>query len=252
MKVSAIFDFLNSFAPVSIQESFDNAGFLFGDKNADTDRVLLSLDCTSEVIEEAISKGCGLIITHHPLIWGSFKNVLADNSTGKKLLKLGAAGISVISMHTNLDKVLVNDVLAERIGLNNITGGTEDEMMRIGTLNAPCPISSFLKSCKEALNANGIRYYDSGREVYKIACLGGAGGEFINEAFNLGCDTYITADCPHHIFLEAKELGINLIDANHFCEEDPVMYALQTKLTSQFPGVSFSVADNDKQVIEYA
>ncbi|MDO5444479.1 MAG: Nif3-like dinuclear metal center hexameric protein [Eubacteriales bacterium] len=266
-----IYDYLNEFAPVETQEGFDNAGFLFGDIHAEVQRVLLALDATSEVIAEAVEKKAQLIVTHHPLIFGSFKNVLSEDPTGKKLIELAKKEICVLSMHTNLDKAEggVNDVLIRLLGVEKSADDIDDyenteafasgactrvpgdPIMRAGTLKEEIALVDYLKYVKSRLNSNGLRYYDAGRPVHKIACIGGAGGDGIRTAFEFGCDTYISADLKYSAFLEAKELGINLIDADHFCTENPVVYELKSLLGDRFPHTEFMISDRHCQTAQF-
>lgn len=265
-----IFNFLNEFAPVETQEEFDNAGFLFGDIHAEVRRALLALDVTSEVIAEAVEKKTQLIITHHPLIFGSCKNVLAGDPTGKKLIELAKKDLRVISMHTNLDKAEggVNDILIRLLGAEDPESADPmedfavlassaamrvpgDPIMRAGFLPAELPLEEYLKFVKSRLNVNGLRYYDAGRPVHKIACTGGAGGSGLQTAVNFGCDTYITADLKYSAFLEAKELSINLIDADHFCTENPVIYELKSLLMDRFPQTEFIISERHCQIAKF-
>lgn len=245
-----IYRYLIEYAPLELQEDYDNAGFLCGDKEAQCRSVIMALDATSKVIDEAVSAGADMIITHHPLIWGSFKSVVCDDITGKKLNTLIKNGISVISMHTNLDKVLVNDVLIDKLGAVSVE--KVNEFMRAGLLEKPMPMSEYAAFCSQRLNNSSVRYYDSGRPAHKVSCIGGAGDEGLREAYEAGCDTYVTADVRHHVYLEAAELGMNIIDADHFNTEDPVIPVLRDMLAEKFPEVSFSVAKSDIQVVRYA
>jgi dinuclear metal center YbgI/SA1388 family protein len=247
--VKDIFDKLCELAPLELQMDFDNAGFLFGRENAKVTKALLSLDVTTEVIDEASALSAELIISHHPLIFRPIKSV-----TDEKLLRLGERKIAVISMHTNLDIAPggVNDVLMAALGAK-VSGGLDSSNCgRFGVLPEPMSMAEFLPYCKQILNTKGLRYYDSGRPVYNLAVMGGAGGDSIHDALAHGCDTYLTADIKYHEFLEAKELGINLIDGDHFCTENLVIPVLAKKLSATFNDVEFTVSDVHKQVISFA
>lgn len=248
--IKEILKYLTDFAPLELQEGYDNAGFLCGNQERPVNKVIIALDATSDVIREATDKGAELIITHHPLIFGSITKVTEDYSTGKKLINLVKSDISVISMHTNLDKVLVNKVLIESLG--TVKHEQINEFMCVGYLERPMLMDDYIPVCKDALNNSSFRYYNSGKPVYKIGCIGGAGDEGIGDAFNAGCDTFITADIRHHVFLEAKELGINLIDGDHYNTEAVVLPALKEMLDKEFPDVKFVIAENDVQVVSYA
>jgi len=243
-----IYDYLKTVAPLELQLGFDNSGFQLGRLSAEVNRAMLALDVTREVIDEASVCGAELIISHHPLI---FTPVRCIND--EKLLRLAERGISVISMHTNLDIAEggVNDVLISLIGAKCEGALDADGCGRIGLLREATPIDAFLLHCKAALGTNGLRYYDAGRAVHRVAVMGGAGSDSVRTAFEKDCDTYLTADIKYHHFLVAKELGINLIDGDHFCTENPVIPVLAERLRGEFPDVDFRVSQIHKQVISF-
>lgn len=237
-------------APLDLQMDFDNAGIQVGDLAEPVTKALLSLDITNEVIDEAQALGVQLVISHHPLIFGGLNNVTSDGK-GAKTLRLARGGISAISMHTNLDIAQggVNDVLIELLGASSEEALDADNCGRVGEMREPMDFMSFARSCKEKLNVKGLRYYNAGREVKRLAVMGGAGGSEVQTAFDKGCDTYVTADISYHQFLLAAELGINLIDADHFCTENPIIFELEKKLTAQFPDVQFLISQNHHQTV---
>lgn len=251
--VNEIFKELCTLAPLELQLSFDNAGFLVGHNDAEVDKALLALDVTGEVINEAIEKGCALIISHHPVIWNSMKSITDRNVTQRKLLKLIENHIAVISMHTNLDIADggVNDVLIDLIGAECIGNLEEDGCGRIGRLKKTMPMAEFASLCKDKLKTNGVRYYDADREVSTVAVCGGAGGDCIMRAYERGCDTYLTSDIKYDQFLLARELRLNLIDGDHFSTENPVIEVLKAKLDAAFEDVKFFVSDRHDQTAEF-
>ena len=176
-----------------------------------------------------------------------------DNAEHRRLLELAAKNIAVISMHTNLDIAEggVNDVLIRALGAEPECALDADGCGRVGTLPEEKDMESFLKECKAALKVKGLRYYSAGRPVHRLAVMGGSGGDCVDDAYAKGCDTYVTADIKYHQFLHAAELGINLIDADHFCTEDPVMYSLRDKLTARFPEAEFTVSAVHHQIIDF-
>jgi len=250
--VKDIFDALCALAPLELQMDFDNSGFLVGHGDAQADRVLLALDITGEVIDEAISEKAGLIISHHPVIFGSLREV-TDSGSGALVLRMIENGIAAICMHTNLDIAEggVNDVLMQTLGIRPSAPLSGDGCGRIGFLPEPQPLDSVLRTCKAALKAKGLRYYDAGRAVRKLAVMGGAGGDYLADADAAGCDTYLSSDIKYHQFLQAMELGINLIDADHFCTENPVIPALAERLRKCFPEVQFLVSKRHRQRISF-
>ena len=248
IKVRDIFDKLREIAPLEYQMGFDNSGFLLGRADSEVERVLLSLDVTEKVVDEAIELGAQLIVSHHPLIFSPLKSIRDE-----KLLKLAENGISVISMHTNLDiaKGGVNDVLLRLLGATGDEVLDDEGCGRVGYLPESLELRSFLEICKMRLSSKGLRYYDAAKPVHKIAVMGGAGGDCVQRAHELGCDTYVTSDIKYNRFLEAEELGINLIDADHFCTENPVMPVLCDLLSRSFPQIDFLVSLTHGQVVSF-
>lgn len=228
---------------------FDNSGFLFGRETASVTKALLALDVTSAVVDEAIELGAELILSHHPLIFSPLKSV-----TDEKLLRLAQHQIGVISMHTNLDIAQggVNDALMAALGAEVQGGLDEYGCGRVGKLEKAMPMEEFLPFCKAVLKTAGLRYYDSGRQVSQLAVMGGSGGDSLETAYRLGCDSYLTADIKYHQFLEAQELGINLIDGDHFCTENLVIPVLAQRLRAAFPEIEFTISKRHHQVIRFA
>ena len=251
--VKEIFDKLCEFAPLELQTSYDNAGFLIGHAAAPVHTALLSLDVTNEVIEEAELLGAELIISHHPLIWDEMKNVTDDTVEKTRVLRLIEGKIAVISMHTNLDIAEggVNDVLISLLGAENQGPFEEEHCGRKGELAKPLSMTNFLDLCKDKLQTNGLRFYDAGRPVRKIAVMGGSGGSSLIDACKSGCDTYLTADVKYSIFLLARELGMNLIDGDHFCTENPVIASLAERLRMAFPGTKFVISTRHCQTARF-
>lgn len=253
IKIKDIFDFLCELAPLDTQADFDNAGFMMGHAENEVRRVLLALDVTDEVADEAITEGAELIISHHPLIWKPLKSISSSEPVQNRILKLAENKIAVISMHTNLDaaKGGVNDVL---MSLFEISPDDTicDGCGRIGSFENEISLERFLELCRDKLKGNGLRYYDSGRPVRRLAVLGGSGGSCIREAYEKGCDSYLTADIGYHQFMEAAELGINVIDGDHFCTENPMIPVLAGRLKKSFPDVEFVVSKCHRQYISFA
>ena len=251
--VNDIYAFLNDLAPVRYQMDFDNAGFLVGDGSAAVEHVLLALDITDDVIAEAAALRAQLIVSHHPLIFTPLRRATADDLTGRKVLALARNGIAAVCMHTNLDIADggVNDALMVALGAE-VTGGLEPSgtdadggMLtcgRVGRLPEPMALSDFLPYVADRLHANGLRYVDGRRPVQKLAVCGGSGGSMLHLAAQMGCDTFVTADVKYDRFLAAKELGVNLIDADHFCTENVIIPILCEKLRARFPALAFTVS----------
>ena len=162
--------------------------------------------------------------------------------------------ISAICLHTNLDIAEggVNDVLLNLLGATFSSSLDVNQCGRIGEYEIPMEFNSFLKFCRSRLQAEGLRYYSSGRPVKRIAVMGGAGGFAIQDAWKKGCDTFLTSDLKYHDFLLAQELSINLIDGDHFYTENPVMPFLKQKLSLQFPELTIGISEKHKQIVHFA
>lgn len=121
MKVKDICSFLEQIAPLSLQESYDNSGLLVGNKEQEIEAVLISLDCTEAVVDEAAAKGCGLIVVHHPIIFGGLKKLTGENYVERTVIKAIQSNIAIYAIHTNLDNwhLGVNFKIAQKIGLSN-------------------------------------------------------------------------------------------------------------------------------------
>ena len=263
--VNDIYDFLVSLAPEEMKTETDNVGFLVGRGDSAVTKILVSLDITNDVITEALETGAELIVSHHPL-FKSVSRITDADITGGRIIRLISGGISAICMHTNLDAARggVNDALAAAAGIickdgeaeflydeGPLPSGESFSYGRAGYLQEPCPMPEYLDRLKKALNTNGLRYYDSGRDVHKIAVIGGTGGTDFHKVLKKDCDTFITADIKYHLFLEAKELGINLIDGDHFCTENVVTQVLAEKLCSAFPETFTAVSKSHKQTVRF-
>ncbi len=242
VKVSEIFEKLNELAPVDTKLDFDNVGLLVGSWEDEISRVLVALDITMDVIGEAKSMGAELIVSHHPMFF-ELKSVTDSDTTGGRVLALARAGMSAICMHTNLDKAFggVNDALTEALGIEDAEVFGADAVGRVGYVPEQ-GLRDFMAHVKGALNADGLRFVDAGRPVNRVAVLGGAGGGELIEAVEAGADTYVTADVKHHQFIDARELGVNLIDAGHFSTENVVVPKLAELLENEFPDLEVAIS----------
>ncbi len=261
-KVKEIRDFYDSIAPFYMKFDFDNIGHLVGFSEAEVTKVLIALDITDDVVDEAVKMGAQLIVSHHPLIFEALKRVTDDDLKGRKVVKMIQNGISAICLHTNMDSAEggVNDALMNALGAK-VTGpldphGAHEDgkpygISRVGELPEAMELEDFLKMIRESLSANGLRYVSGGKKVKKIACCGGAGAGDMLKALACGCDTYVTADLKYDHFLNAKELGLNLIDADHFCTENVVVPVLYEKLKERWPEMDVCISKTHKQVIQF-
>ena len=259
--VKEIFSFLQGKAPFELQEHFDNAGFLVGREGAAVSKVIVSLDITGHVVQEAVEQGAELIVSHHPVIFGPARSVTDQTTTGKILLDMAENGIAAICAHTNLDAVEggVNDVLALRLGLSDIVQleqkgvdgqGRPYGIGRVGMVSEQS-LDDFSRMVKSSLGANGVRIVDSGKAVHKVAVGGGACADMMDTVLACGCDTFVTSDVKYHQFLAAKALGLNLVDAGHFPTEDVICPVLRDWLAERFPQISVVISQRHTEAFSY-
>lgn len=246
MTVKNIFDFLNEKFPTDTACDFDNVGLLVGDPNTEVKKAVVSLDCTPSAVNTAIQNGCQLIITHHPVIFDPLKQVLA----GSAVYEVIKNGISVISMHTNLDVGVggVNDCLSSALSLENVTkvAAADGYLLNIGELTSPLYPDGLALYIKERLGG-AVKYVGAERQIKRVLLCSGSGGSYLGEVLRQNCDALITADVKHNQFLDAQRLGVSLFDAGHFDTEDVVTEPLKRLLEQHFPNVAF-IADRTSEI----
>lgn len=247
--VNKILEALLKAAPLSLAESFDNPGFLVGRGEREVKKVLIALDITSDVVREAEEIGAELIVSHHPVIFTPRTDICDSDVMGNIILSMIEKNIAAICMHTNLDSARggVNDILAETLGLSDteVIEPKEDNkegLGRCGNIKHEMKLSDFMETVCRALSVSGVKYHDAGRSVHRVAVGGGACGDFVGYAKKFGFDTIVTADIKHNYFLEAKELGINAIDAGHFATENIICPKIEEIIKTAFPSLSVSIA----------
>lgn len=253
-RVCDIEAYLFDWAPRDLAAEWDNVGHLVGDPQQEVHKVLIALDITEPVVAEAVRLGADLIVSHHPVMnctWHKVQSVKADNAQGRMLMEMIGHGISAICMHTNLDAAEggVNDVLAQKLGLEGIEMLNDEKIGRIGTLKCELPLVEFTQFVIKSLRCNGLRYTDCGRPVHRVAVGGGACGDYIANAIALGCDTFVTSDLSYHEFLDTREL--NLIDAGHFPTENVICGVIAERLKKAFPAAEIIQSTAHCEVIQY-
>lgn len=259
--VHDILIFLETLAPRSMKMDWDNVGLLCGSRKAEVTKILVALDPFEGVCQEAAAWGADLIVTHHPLIFQALKSITDDTSIGRSIQLLCRENISAINAHTNLDCAPggVNDRLAAALGLSEIAvidpmgvdaKGKEWGLLRKGTVKERA-LSDFLPTVKAALGCEGLRYVDGGRPVRQVAVGGGACASELMNAYHAGCDTFVTSDVKYNQFWDAKDLGINLIDAGHFYTENPITVCLTEKIAAHFPEVAVKISETHRDCMKF-
>ena len=246
-KVNDIIREMEKIAPTFLKEDFDNVGLMVGDREKSVKKVLLALDCTLKVIEEAKRENADLIITHHPLIFRKPSNITTDTLQGKKIIELIKNDISLYSSHTNLDSVEngLNHTIVSMLGFENskiLEKNKREEsagLGRIVKLPKVTTLEELVEKVKKSLKINNLRVVKGNDNISKIAIINGSGQDFIGKAVNLGVDTIITGDTTYHFASDYKEMGINIIDVGHFGSEQIVFFNVMEKLKEKFEHIDF-------------
>lgn len=243
--VKEIIDAIYDFAPLSLQESYDNCGLQTGDPDMASTGVLLAVDMTEELLDEAIGLGLNTILTHHPLIFRGIANVTPSHPAGRIVMKAVKHDIAIISAHTNIDKAYrgVSYRMGSKLGLRDMRPLAEANdacgtgLGVIGLLPEAIATDEFLRMVKEVFGCGCLRHTAPSHEKANVVALcGGSGSSFISDAIDAGADIYISADFKYHDFF-AADGKITLADAGHFeterCTID-IFYDILTKKFTNF------------------
>lgn len=227
MKLSEITSLIEQFAPLTWQASYDNSGLVVGHPDQEVEAALLAVDVTEEVIAEAVERGCGLIITHHPIIFHPLKRLNFASQVERCVELAIRHGIALYACHTNLDSAPdgMSYRLATMLGVENckvLEPTTSDEAVGfgvVGELAEPQPTVAYLERVREVLGCRCIRHSRiASEEVRRVAICTGSGGSMISLAQRAGADLYITADLKYNDFM-TPERGLTVADVGHFESE---------------------------------
>jgi dinuclear metal center protein, YbgI/SA1388 family len=246
IKVCDIAEMIEEYAPIKYKEDYDNVGLMVGDRLNEVSSVLIALDCTMEVIEEAIRKGCSLIVTHHPLLFRKPSAITNDTLLGKKIIKLIKNNIDLYSCHTNLDIVKggINDLLVDLlrqagVGIHDrvefLEQSKEIGVGRIFDLTSPISLEKLIEKVKAALELNTVRFSGNlTQSIHRVAVINGSGSDYMNLAKKNRADCIITGDTTYHYVSDLMEENISIIDAGHFSTEWPAMKKFSSILKNKF------------------
>ena len=243
---------LELIAPKSTQEGWDNSGFLVGDPNSIAEAAVVGLDCTLDLVEEAVEKGANLIITHHPLIFKGIKSIIPNNYVGRIITELIKHNIVLYSAHTNLDKAEngVSRLMANRLGLTDCEVLSEEGFGLVGELCKPMDCVKFVHNVKELFGVSSLR---CSRPVTglitKVAVCGGAGRDFISNAISAEAQAYVTGDIGYHNFY--TEEGFMLLDIGHYESEVEVAEFIKNIVSENFTNFAVYVTERNNNPIYY-
>ena len=248
-KVKDVTQVIEGFAPLSIQEKWDNSGLCIGSPDAPVSSVLFGLDCTPELVDEAIECGADMIVTHHPLIFSGLKKISPDDMVGEAVFKAIKAGISLYAAHTNADKVIagVSGAMAAKLGLKNVEILSEDGegtgLGVVGELSEPMTAQQMVEMVKERFALKTVKASKPVEgEITKVAMCGGSGGSLISAAKAAGAQLYISGDISYHNFFTPE--GFMLMDIGHYESEIEIVDILFSLVKKNFPTFAVRITQN--------
>ena len=258
---------LERFAPLPLQESWDNAGLQIGLTEAEVSGVLLCLDVTEAVVDEAVAKGCNLVVSHHPLLFRGLKQVSDATDVQRTVRKAILNDVAVVSMHTNLDNARdgVNFKIAEHLGLQHVHFGLEPLSLSaeeplgklssgqwvMGELRDPMDASAFIVHVKDRMEAKCAMCNEQlHRPVSKVAICGGAGDFLLDEVIANGADAFITGEMHYHQYF-GHEQQLQICVIGHYESEHFTTELLRDVIQRDCPSVRCEIAETNTNPIHY-
>ena len=276
LRIHEIVSAFEAVAPLALQESYDNSGLIVGEMGTQVSKALLCLDSTEAVVDEAIAKGCDLIIAHHPIVFGGLKRFTGGDYVQRALIKAIRNNIAIYACHTNLDNVLrggVNERIAQQLGFEAervlrpvaadfgsvaAIGRLDDsDVFRTAgagvlcNLQKPMNVLDFLQHLKAKMGVEVVKYTKCDVEmVSKVAICGGAGSFLIGDALRAGADAFITSDVKYHEFFDAEGKML-LCDIGHYESEKYTIDLFSNILSAKFPKFATIFAGTITNPIDY-
>ena len=265
MQIKEITDVIEQYAPLRLQEEWDNAGIQVGDLEAEVTGILLCTDATEAVVAEAIERGYNLVISHHPLIFRGLKKIMGRTPVERAVAMAIKHDITIYSAHTNMDSAWqgVSFHMAGKIGMTNVEFLDANAVEPYGTQGSttagcgvvgdiePAPASEVLKRVKQAFEVGAVRYSgDGNRMVSRVALCGGAGGFLLDKAVAAGAQLYVTADMRYHDFLDNSQ-RIVVADIGHYESEHYTKEIFLEIIQKKSPTFAVAFAKNETNQVNY-
>ena len=222
MKVKDIIAAIEAFAPLDIQEGWDNSGLCIGSPEDEVHGVLLGFDCTAELIDEAVAAGCDMVVTHHPLIFKGLKRIQGGDPVSDAVIRAVKAGVAVYAAHTTADK---------DVSIMEDEGGYG--FGAVGTLPHPMTGEEAIGYVKEKFGLQAVRTSKPVARVERVAVCGGSGASEVDTACATGAQLYISGDISYHRFFTPE--GFMVMDIGHFESEVDIVDILCKVISEKFP-----------------
>jgi dinuclear metal center YbgI/SA1388 family protein len=273
VKIQKVIDALEQFAPLPLQEDYDNAGLQVGLTEVEVSGALLCLDVTEAIIDEAVEKNCNLVVSHHPLIFHKLHRISDEDAVQRTVRKALEHHVTVVSMHTNMDAVEggVNYKIAEKLGLRDLHFIGKRQTVEVKSLsddNMPvCKrhggegvIGEFPEMVAaddlvlmlrqrfevECVQCNQLLR----REIRKVALCGGAGSFLLDEAIHAGADAFITGEMHYHEFF-GHDQQIQICVIGHYQSEQYTKEIFRQIIEDKCPGVRCCLSELNTNPILY-
>ncbi|MDY6206527.1 MAG: Nif3-like dinuclear metal center hexameric protein [Prevotella sp.] len=271
MKIKEVLDALERFAPLPLQEDFDNAGLQVGLTEAEVSGALLCLDVTEKEVDEAIAKGCNLIVSHHPLLFRPLKQITGRNGVQRTVIKAIENRIAIISMHTNLDNARggVNHKIAEKLGLVEVeqiakksvsvlVSALTGEQRQVdggsgvmGQLDVPMSSTDFIARLKEVFHVSVAQCNALlQRDIRRVAICGGSGGFLLGEAIAAGADAFVTGEMHYHDYFDHDQ-QIQICVIGHYESEQFTNEILKAVIEEACPSVRCCLSERQSNPVIY-
>lgn len=247
MVLNDLIYYMNEKFPLYLAEAWDNSGSQLVDEKKEVKKIILTLDVTDKVVDQAIENEVDLIISHHPFIFSPLKNLELNSYRGSIIKNLIINNISCYSMHTNYDseKNGMNEVISKMLKLSNCSniietyGEVDAGFGMIGELEELVGFEDFVNNVKSIFNIDYVveYFFDHNIQIKNVAFCGGSGADFIAEASKRKADIYLTGDIKHHDAQLAYELGLNLLDVTHYGLEKVFIDHMARIIKDKFPDI---------------
>ncbi len=251
---------LEQFAPLPLQEGWDNAGLQIGLTEAEVSGALLCLDVNEQIVDEAMDRGCNLVVSHHPLLFRGLKTISDGDSVQRTALKAIKNDIVIVSMHTNMDNARggVNFKIAEKLGLTDVeflaaktVDGAECGSGVIGILIEALDAEAFIREVKSRFGVECAQCNELlKRKIRRVAICGGAGDFMLDEAISAGADAFITGEMHYHVYF-GHEQEVQICVIGHYQSEQYTNEIFKTIIEEKCEGVPVMTAKTNTNPIIY-
>lgn len=260
MKIKEVLSALERFAPLPLQEGWDNAGLQVGLTEAEVSGALLCLDVNERIIDEAVAKGLNLVVSHHPLLFRGLKTIGDGDYVQRTVMKAIKNDIVVVSMHTNMDNARggVNYKIAEKMGLADVrfmapktVDGVEAGSGVVGELPEEMAADDFVLMVKRVFGVECAMCNELlRRKIRRVAICGGAGDFLLDDAVRAGADAFITGEMHYHVYF-GREQQLQICVIGHYQSEQYTSEVFRQVIEEACPGLPLHIAETCTNPIYY-